>query len=283
VLRYARDGIESAKPPAQGLQSILAGVGKELARLRWGVARGAGIGVVIGASAGAGADIAAYVSYAVSRRLSRQPERFGTGITDGIGTASAANNASIGGAFVPATVFGIPGDSLTAIVIGVLYMKGLNPGPTVFLMKPDLINAVFIAYLVANLMLVPFGLVAIRLFKQILRVPQTVLMPLILSFCIVGAFAVENATFAVTAMLIMGIVGFFMEENGFPLAPAILGLVLGPMVEEMFLSSLIKADGELLYFLSRPLAAGLGGVTMLIWLVPPALFVRRWLAARPSR
>jgi len=276
ILRYA---IGSKRPAATGrgaIGNVFTGVFREVGRLKLSILRGCGLGTVIGAVPGAGADIAAYVSYAVARRFSPNREKFGTGIVDGLAPATAANNSSIGGAFVPATVFGIPGDSLTAIVIGVLYMKGLNPGPTVFLMKPDLINAVFLAYLIANLMLVPFGFVAIRLFTQILRVPQSVLMPLILGFCIVGAFAVENATFAVTAMLIMGVVGFLMEENGFPLAPAILGLVLGPMIEEMFLTSLIKGDGNLLFLLSRPLAAGLAAVTLAIWILPLVfMLVRR--------
>lgn len=283
VLRYALSPKAGHEVVRAQVGNVFHGLFGELRRLRWSIAQGCGIGTIIGAIPGAGADIAAYISYALAKRFSPRRSEFSTGIVDGIAPATAANNSSIGGAFVPATVFGIPGDSLTAIVIGVLYMKGLNPGPTVFLMKGDLIYAVFLAYLIANLILVPFGFVAIRLFKQILRVPRSVLMPLILAASIVGSFAVENTTFAVTTMLVMGIVGFYMEENGIPLAPAILGLVLGPIVEEMFLTSLIKVDGNLLGFFGRPLAAALGAVTVAIWLVPLGLFLRRALVRRGSR
>jgi len=246
-----------------------------LRRLKLSIFQGCCIGTIIGAIPGAGADIAAYISYASAKKISKRPEVFGTGSVDAIAPATAANNASIGGAFVPATVFGIPGDSLTAVIIGVLYMKGLNPGPTVFLMKAELIYAVFIAFLLANLLIIPLGFLAIRLFRHVLSVPRTVLMPLILAACIVGSFAVENTTFAVTTMLVLGIVGFYMEENGIPLAPAILGVVLGPILEEKFLTSLVIGKGEFSAFFERPLASALGWITITLWLLPFILWVWR--------
>jgi TctA family transporter len=277
VLRYARDGLETETPARQGLSNILTGVGRELRRLRWGIARGSTIGVVIGAIPGAGADIAAYVSYAISRRLSSRSSAFGTGIPDGIGTASAANNASIGGALVPATVFGIPGDSLTAIIIGVLFLKGLNPGPTVFLTDAALINAVFLSYLLANLLLVPLGLLAILAFQPVMAAPKALLMPAVLVFCIVGAFAVENTLFAVGTMLGLGVAAYVLEEHGFPMAPLILGVVIGPMLEETFLNSLIRARGDLWQFVERPVSTGLALVTVTLWLLPLALLLWRRL------
>lgn len=263
-------------------QSLFNGVLREVRRLKWPIARSSGIGTVVGAIPGAGADIAAYISYASARAISKRREVFGTGSLDGIAPATAANNASIGGALVPATVFGIPGDSLTAIVIGILYMKGLNPGPMVFVLQAELIYAVFLAYLMANVLIIPLGFVAIRFFRHILSVPRTILMPLVLAACIVGSFAVENTTFAVTTMLIMGVVGFYMEENGIPLAPAILGVVLGPLIEEMFLTSLIKSSGDLWAFLDRPLANILGVVVITIWSLPVLLACKRALVRRWS-
>jgi len=226
---------------------------------------------------GAGADIAAYVSYAVARRLSPRREEFGSGIVDGIASATAANNASVGGAFIPATVFGIPGDSLSAVVIGVLYMKGLNPGPTAFLVHPTLLYAVFVAFLLANILIVPMGFFAIRLFRRILSAPPGVVMSLVTLACIVGAFAVENTTFAVVVMLGAGLIGFYMEENGIPLAPAILGLVLGPILEETFLTSLIKSKGSFLGFVERPIAGGLAVVVFSIVIVPLGLRMIHWM------
>jgi TctA family transporter len=229
--------------------------------------RGNIIGTFIGSLPGAGADIAAWVSYAVSRRFSKEPEKFGTGHVEGIIDATSANNAALGGAWIPALVFGIPGDSITAIVIGVLYMKGMNPGPTVFVQNPQLIYAVFIAFIVANILMVPLGLLAIRGSAFILRVPRRVLLPIILLFCIVGSFAITSSPFGVMIMLVAGVVGWIMEENGIPIAPAILGLVLGELLEQTFMTSMIKAQGELLAFFDRPLSVVLGTLTIAIWVL----------------
>src|SRR5690606_14681022 len=136
--------------------------------------RGSMLGTGIGALPGAGADIAAWISYAVSKRFSREPEKFGTGHIEGSVASTSANNAAVGSAWIPALVFGIPGDSITAIVIGVLYMKNMNPGPAVFLQNPQLIYAVFIIFILANLMMLPIGWAAIKLARQILRTPRNI-------------------------------------------------------------------------------------------------------------
>jgi TctA family transporter len=227
--------------------------------------RGSAIGVLIGALPGAGADIAAWISYAVSKRFSKEPKKFGTGHIEGIVDATAANNSALSAAWIPALVFGIPGDSITAIVIGVLYMKGMNPGPTVFLQNPQFIYAVFLIFVLANLLMLPLGWAAIKSAKQILRVPRNVLLPIILMFCVVGSYAMTNSFFGIAIMLAMGIVGWLMEEHGFPIAPAILGLVLGEMLEQNFMTSMIKADGSFLAFFDRPIAAVLGVITALVW------------------
>jgi TctA family transporter len=227
--------------------------------------RGSAIGVLIGALPGAGADIAAWISYAVSKRFSKEADKFGTGHIEGIVDATSANNSALGGAWIPALVFGIPGDSITAIVIGVLYMKGMNPGPTVFLQNPQFIYAVFIIFILANLLMLPFGWLAIKSGKQILRVPRRVLLPVILIFCVVGSYAMTNSVYGVWVMLVLGILGWLMEEHGFPIAPAILGLVLGELLEQSFMTSMIKADGSPLMFFERPIAAILGILTLLIW------------------
>ncbi len=124
-------------------------------------------------------------------------------------------------------MFGIPGDSITAIVIGVLYMKNMNPGPTLFTQNPQNIYAVYLLFIIANLIMIPLGWLCIKAAKQILRVPRNVLMPVILLFCIVGAFAINNTPFDIGVMLVAGVVAYVLEENGFPVAPAILGVVLG--------------------------------------------------------
>ena len=213
------------------------------------ILRGSVLGTVVGALPGAGADIAAWMSYAMSKKFSKEPEKFGTGHVEGIVESGSANNSALAGAWIPALVFGIPGDSITAIVIGVLYMKNMNPGPTLFTTNPQNIYAVFLLFIIANLIMMPLGWLCIKVAKRILRVPRNVLMPVILLFCIVGAFAINNTAFDVGVMLVAGVVAYVLEENGFPIAPAILGVVLGGMLEENFITSMIKSDGNLLALL----------------------------------
>ncbi len=242
--------------------------------------RGSALGTAVGALPGAGADIAAWMSYAVSKRFSKEPQKFGTGHVEGIVEAGAANNSALGGAWIPALVFGIPGDSITAIAIGVLYLKGMNPGPTLFVNNPQNIYAVFIVFMLAQLLMLPLGWMAIKAAKQVLRIPAGLLMPLILLFCVVGSFAINNTLFGVIVMGVAGVLAFFMERWGFPVAPTILGVVLGTMLEEQFFSSLIKADGNFFVFFERPIAGTLGALTLLIWLWP---LLRRGVRLASSR
>lgn len=282
ILRYVASTHEPLRVPQQAIGNIFRGLGPVLSRYKLNVARGGVIGAIVGILPGAGADIAAWIAYAVSKKTSKEPQKFGTGHVEGLCDAGTANNAGLAGAWVPAIVFGIPGDSITAIVIGVLYMKGMNPGPTVFLTNPQLIYAVFIAFFVANLALLFLGFLAIRMSRQILRIPQKILMPIILMFCIVGAFAINNTVFGVSIMLALGVLAYIMEENGFPIAPTILGIVLGGMLEHNFVSSMIKADGDFLGFFSRPIAATLGIFVIVIWLIPLISFIRRRFQAVTS-
>src|SRR6187401_374305 len=151
----------------------------------WGLAvkypkqilRGSALGTLIGALPGAGADIAAWMSYAMSKKFSKEPEKFGTGHLEGIVESGASNNSALAGAWIPALVFGIPGDSITAIVIGVLYMKNMNPGPALFVNNPQNIYAVYLLFIIANLIMIPLGYPCIKASKQILKVPRTILMP----------------------------------------------------------------------------------------------------------
>jgi TctA family transporter len=275
ILRYAVGAAEGERFTRQ-IGNVFRGMGA-LTRKYWAsVVRGSALGTAVGALPGAGADIAAWMSYAISKRFSREPRKFGTGHVEGLIESGAANNGALAGAWIPALVFGIPGDSITAIVIGVLYIKGMNPGPTVFINNPAQIYAVFLTFFLANLLMLPLGWAAIKAAKRILEVPRNVLMPIILLFCIVGAFAINNTIFAVGVILVFGLAAYFMEENGYPVAPAILGMILGTMLEEHFITSMIKAEGRFLGFFERPIAAGLGILTILVWLWPLA----RWLRSR---
>lgn len=281
MLRFAYSPRELPIPPMQNVRNILKGVWGVISQRKTDVAQGSVVGLIIGIIPGAGADIAAYVSYAISRRFSKNGAKFGTGIPDGLVSATTSNNSAVGGALIPATVFGIPGDSLTAIIIGVLFLKGLNPGPTVFIENPVLINAVFLSFLLANILMIPFGLLAISVFQHIIRVPRGLLMPIVLAFCIVGSFAVENTMQAVLVMLGVGIIATILERARYPLAPAILGLVLGPMLEETFLNSLVRGRGSLVAFVERPLSMWLALTVALICLSP--VFRLVWIKATATR
>jgi TctA family transporter len=208
------------------------------------------------------------MSYAVAKKFSREPQKFGTGHVEGIIEAGAANNSALASAWIPALVFGIPGDSITAIAIGVLYIKNLNPGPSIFIDNAATVYSIFFVFILANLLMLPLGVAAIKSAKQLLRAPREVLMPVILLFCIVGSFAINNTAFGVVLMLAFGLMAYLMEENGFPVAPAILGMVLGAMLEEHFIRAMIGGDGRFLAFFERPIAAGLGVLALVIVSVP---------------
>jgi TctA family transporter len=267
LLRGALSQNDTGALVQEKVGALFRGIG-EVARRYWrNFLRGSVVGTAIGALPGAGADIAAWVSYAMAKRFSKEPEKFGTGHIEGVVESTSSNNSALGGAWMPALVFGIPGDSITAIVIGVLYMKGMNPGPTVFLQNPQFIYAVFMIFILANLLMLPLGWAAIKGAGKLLRAPRNILLPVILLFCIVGSFAITNSPYGILVMLIFGIVGWLMEENGIPVAPLVLGIVLGELLEQSFLTSMMKADGDPTVFFTRPIAGTLGALTLLVWLV----------------
>jgi TctA family transporter len=268
VLRFASASVRPEMAVDRPFGNVFTGMWGLIKKYKLGLFRGSALGTAVGALPGAGADIAAWMSYAVSKKFSKEPEKFGKGHVEGIVESGAANNSALGGAWIPALVFGIPGDSITAIAIGVLYLKDMNPGPMLFVNNPQNIYAVFIVFVLAQLLMLPFGWAAIKAAKRILRIPAGLLMPLILLFCVVGSFAINNSLFGVIVMGVAGVLAFYMERWGFPVAPTILGVVLGTMLEEHFFSSLVKADGQFLAFFERPIAGALGVLTLLIWLVP---------------
>jgi putative tricarboxylic transport membrane protein len=268
IIRYAVDVNPAPRIVDQPIGNVFKGMWRLTVKYPLQILRGSALGTLVGALPGAGADIAAWMSYAISKKFSKEPEKFGTGHVEGIVESGSANNSALAGAWIPALVFGIPGDSITAIVIGVLYMKNMNPGPSLFINNPQNIYAVYLLFIIANLIMIPLGFLCIKVAKQILRVPRSVLMPVIMLFCVVGAFAINNTAFDVTVMVIAGVAAYVLEDNGFPIAPAILGVVLGGMLEENFVTSMIKSDGYLLAFFQRPIAATLGALTLAVWFLP---------------
>jgi TctA family transporter len=282
ILRFMVHLDPPLKLAVDRIGNVFKGLWGLLVKYPWAVLRGSTLGTIIGIQPGSGADMASWMSYAVSKKFSKEPEKFGTGHVEGIVESGAANNSSLAGAWIPALVFGIPGDSITAIAIGVLYIKGLNPGPTLFVNNPQNIYAIFLVFVLANLIMLPLGWLAIKAARKVLSAPRNIVMPTILLFCIVGSFAINNTVFGVTLILVFGLLAFVLEENGFPVAPAILGVVLGQMMEENFIKSMIKSDGDPSAFFTRPIAMVLSIATFVILLWPlGARAWRRYRAATP--
>jgi TctA family transporter len=238
--------------------------------------RGNIVGIIIGVLPGAGADMAAWVSYALSKRFSKEKEKFGTGHPEGLVEAGASNNASLASGWVPALLFGIPGDTITAIAIGVLYMKGLNPGPTLFTERASSMYALYLIFIIANIIMIPLGIVMIRLASLVLRAPRSAVMPAIILLCAVGSYATGANLFSVVMVAAFGMLGFVMERNGYPVAALVLGIIMGSMVEQNFITSLIKSDGDVLPFIERPVSAVLAALTFGALLWP----VGAWLLGR---
>jgi TctA family transporter len=271
-------GMLTAEPPPlprRRFGSILKGQ-LGLTRKYWRqMTRGNIVGIIIGVLPGAGADMAAWVSYAMSKRLSKEPHKFGTGHPEGLVEAGASNNASLASGWVPSLLFGIPGDTITAIAIGVLYMKGLNPGPTLFTERASSMYALYIVFVIANILMIPLGIIMIRVASTVLRAPRSAVLPIILVCAAVGAFASGNNLFAVLTVAAFGIIGYVMEANGYPVAALVLGIVMGTMVEQNLVSSMIKSDGEILPFFSRPVSGVLAAITIACLLWPAAVWLQR--------
>ena len=198
------------------------------------------IGVVIGALPGTGGDIAALMAYDHAKRITRDPETpFGQGAMEGLVAPETANNAAVGGAFIPMMTLGIPGDAVTAIMIGALFIHGLNPGPMLMIDQPDMFWFIVGALLAANVFMLVFGLTGIKLFTRIVEMPRAVLIPLILLLSIVGAYAVNNAITDVYWMLGFGVLGYFMKLYGWPLGPVILGVILSRLLDDNWRRAII--------------------------------------------
>ncbi|MEO1328761.1 MAG: tripartite tricarboxylate transporter permease [Pseudomonadota bacterium] len=236
---------------------------EDVQRIKWTVLRSSGLGTFVGILPAEGATVAAIMGYNEARRWSPRKNEFGTGIPEGIAGPESANNAATGGAMVPTLALGIPGSVSTALILGAMIMHGLKPGPFLLQNQPEFLYGIFAAMLVANLAFLAIGLVGAKLFSQITLIPRTILWPSVLIFSIIGSYAAASSFFDVWVMLISGIVGYFMLRFGFSPAPLIMGLVLGPIVEENFSKSMIIHDNSVLSMLERPVVLLFVALTIL--------------------
>lgn len=241
------------------------------------------IGVIIGALPGTGGDIAALMAYDHAKRVTKNPARkFGDGAIEGLVAPESANNAAVGGAFIPMMTLGIPGDAVTAIMIGALFIHGLNPGPMLMIEQPDMFWFIVGALVVANFFMLLFGLTGIRFFTRVVEMPRSVLIPLILLLSIVGAYAVNNALSDVYWMLGFGLFGYFMRLYGYPPGPVILGVILSRLLDDNWRRAIISEREDLGRFfegvLASPLSLTLFVAVILIFVSQTPIW--RWGKAR---
>lgn len=225
--------------------------------------RSAAIGMGIGILPGIGAGTSNIIAYTVAKNQSRYPEKFGTGILDGIVASETANNASIGGAMVPLLVLGIPGDTVTAMLLGGFTMHGISPGPLLFSRNADLVYTIFAALCLGSICMLVYEFYGLRIFVQMLRVPKHILMPIVFALCVVGAYGLSSRIFDVAAIIIFGIVGYMFSSFKIPAAPFILGFILGPMAEVNLRRGLQLSKGSFLPFFSRPVSLAFLIITLL--------------------
>ena len=256
------------------IKLIIAKVGKvlpslsKLARMSPMIMVSSSIGTFIGAVPAAGGAIAALASYGIQKRFSKKSKEYGTGIAEGIVAAESANNAALGGAFVPMLALGIPGDPQTAILIGALMINGLAPGPMLFTTRPDLISTIYIGNVLSVVVFMIVGLAGARYFSHLIKVPRHYLLPAIMMFCIIGCFAVRSNVFDIWILLVCGLAGYLLQKIGIQPAPVILGFVLGPILEDNFRRSLIVSNGDWTTFITRPISLALLLINIFILIAP---------------
>jgi putative tricarboxylic transport membrane protein len=243
--------------------------------------RGSGIGFFIGALPGAGATIASFISYAIERRVSKHRSEFGKGAIEGVAGPEAANNASAGGALVPLLGLGIPGSGTTAVMLAAFQIYGLQPGPLLFASRPDLVWGLIASLYIANVALLVLNLPLVGIWVKLLDIPKPLLYAGILVVSAVGVYSLDRRASDLAVVFVLGVAGFLMRRYDYPLAPVILGIVLGPLIDNNFRRAMIMTDGSLVTLITRPLTLAILAVAIFFFLLPLAL--RLYARARGDR
>jgi len=230
----------------------------------WPVVRGTFLGFFLGLIPGLGAVVPTFLSYSIEKRLSKTPERFGKGAIEGVAAPETANNAYANAALIPLFTLGIPGSPVTAILMGALMMNGLIPGPTLFAEHAQFAWAVIASLYIGNVILVILNLPFIPVWVAVLKIPYSILMTLILAFCVVGVYSLSNSVFDIGVMLAFGVVGYAFKKLDIPTAPLVLTMILGPMMERGLRQSLEMSRGRFSILFTRPISATLLGIAALV-------------------
>ena len=249
------------------------------------ITRGSLIGFFLGILPGGGAIISSFTAYAIEKRLSKHPELFGTGIIEGVAAPESANNAATGGAFIPALTLGIPSNVVMAVILGALMVHGIKPGPLLIVDHPDLFWGVVTSMYVGNAMLLVLNLPLIGIWVQLLKVPYKILFPMILLFCLLGSYSINNSVFDMVVMIIFGIIGYLLRKMKYEPAPFILAFLLSPLAEEALRQSLLISDGRFTIFVTSPISATCIGIILVMLLtsmIPTIGKIRDFLGKQSS-
>jgi putative tricarboxylic transport membrane protein len=243
--------------------------GAELKRSIMPILRGTGIGFTLGTLPGAGSTLASFMAYGVERKVSKNGKKFGTGQIEGVASPESANNAAANANFIPTLALGIPGGATTAVLLGAFTIYGIQPGPLLFEKQPDLVWGLLVSFFIGNVFLLILNLPLAPVFAQMLRVPYGYLYPLILLTSFIGAYSISNNTFSVWLVFFFGLLGYLFKEYNFPLAPFVLGVVLGPLFEKAMAQTSAIGEGSFLILLERPISFWIVLLTVLMVAVPP--------------
>lgn len=236
------------------------------------IARGSVLGFFIGVLPGAGATLASFFSYIMEKKLSKNPKKFGTGAIEGVAAPESANNAAAGGAIVPLLTLGIPGSGSTAILMSAFIMFNITPGPLLFEEHPDVAWGLIASMFVGNAILLILNLPMVKVFAKVVETPAKYLIPLIIGFSFFGVYAVQFSVFDLGLLIACGVAGYFLSKNDFPIAPLVLGLVLGPMIENNLRRALTLSNGDVMIFFQKPLSLAFI-IVGILWILAP-LFLK---------
>ena len=244
---------------------------KEFAKYWKTIIRSGLIGTFVGAIPGVGEDIGAWVSYDFARRSSKESEKFGKGSIEGLMAAEAGNNAAVGGAIIPVLALAIPGSAPAAVLLAAMFIHGVRPGPLIMIENPQFVYSVVAMFLLATTAMLILGLSMVRVLVKVLEIPRTKLMPVVFVLCVIGAYAVESRQFDIVIMVAFGIIGYVMQEMDYPVAPMVLGIILGDILDKNLRRALVLTDGSIMPFFTRPIS-----IVLILLIVLSLVGKTRW-------
>lgn len=268
VLYQIREG--AAKPIRAGFRELMIKK-SDITRSRGAILRGSLVGFGFGVLPGAGSTLASFMAYGIEKNVSKHKDEFGTGAIEGVAAPESANNAAANANFVPTLTLGIPGGATTAVLLGAFLVNGIQPGPMLFEEQPTLVWGLIASFFIGNVILLALNLPLAPVFAQILRVPYGYMYPLILLTSFVGAYSIQNSMFSVWVVLVFGIIGYFLKRLDLPMAPLVLGLVLGPLFEKALVQTSALGDGSFAILLDRPIALVVLALAVLMVAAPSTI------------